>query len=217
MVTSNKITYLLLIVLLTLISGFVSAVEISVSGLFDGGAVLEIDGKHRLMREGDRSPEGVVLISVTKTAATFKHGDKQQSLGINRAISTNFKEAEKAQARIATGPGGHYYTPGRINGLPVRFLVDTGATSIAMNLPTAKALGLNYRAGKKININTANGVAVAYMLTLDSVRVGDVEVRNVAAAVSMGDFPSEILLGNSFLSRVDLRRENGVLVLESQF
>jgi len=96
-------------------------------------------------------------------------------------------------------------------------MVDTGATTVAMNLPTAKALGLNYRAGEAINVNTANGVATAYIVMLDSVRVGDVEVRNVMASVSMGDFPAEILLGNSFLSRVDMRRENGLLVLEAQF
>lgn len=193
------------------------AVEITVNGLFDGGAILVIDGKHRLMRIGDRSPEGVELVAADDKGATFKYGEDEKTLGLKRTVSTQHKAPEKVQTRIATGRGGHYFTPGRINGLAVDFLVDTGATTVAMNLPTAQALGLNYRAGEKININTASGVAIAYMIMLDSVRVGDVEVRNVAAAVSMGDFPSEILLGNSFLSRVDMRRENGVLVLEAQF
>lgn len=193
------------------------AIEITVNGLFDGGAILVIDGKHRLMRVGDRSPEGVRLVAANAATATFKYGSEEQTLGLNRTISTQFAEPEKAQTRIPSGHGGHYFTPGRINGLAVEFLVDTGATSVAMSLPTAKALGLNYRIGEKIELSTANGYTAAYMIMLDSVRVGEVEVRNVAAAVSMSDFPAEILLGNSFLSRVDMRRENGVLVLESKF
>ena len=210
-------TYTIVALFLLTLSQTLLAVEITVNGLFDGGAVFVIDGKHRLMRVGDRSPEGVVLESVSKTQATFSYGEEKQTLGINRTVSTQFKKADKVQARIATGQGGHFFTPGRINGLPVDFLVDTGATSVAINLPTAKALGLNYRAGKPISVSTANGVTTAYMVMLDSVRIGDVEVRNVAASVSMGDFPAEILLGNSFLSRVEMRRENGVLVLEAQF
>lgn len=213
----NTLFFLFVTAALLCGSGPVLSLEITVNGLFNGGAVFVIDGKHRLMREGDRSPEGVVLVSVTKAEATFRYGEQVQSLGMNRTISTQFKKAEKSQTRIATGAGGHFFTPGRINGLAVDFLVDTGATSVAINLPTAKALGLNYRAGEQINMNTANGVASAYIVMLNSVRVGDVEVRNVEAVVSMGDFPAEILLGNSFLGRVEMRRENGVLVLESQF
>lgn len=209
--------HIFLIAALLAIGQSVVALDITVNGLFNGGAVLVIDGKHRLMREGERSPEGVELIAVSKTEATFRYGDTEQSLGMNRSVSTQFKKAEKSQTRIASGQGGHFFTPGRINGLAVDFLVDTGATSVAMNLPTAKALGLNYRVGKKISISTANGIGTAYVVMLDSVRVGDVEVRNVEAAVNMGDFPTEILLGNSYLSRVDMRQENGVLVLESQF
>ena len=193
------------------------AINITVNGLFDGGAILVIDGKHRLMRVGDRSPEGVRLIAVNAGSATFKYGSEEKTLGLNRTVSTQFAEPEKVQTRIPSGPGGHYFTPGRINGLPVEFMVDTGATSVAMSLPAAKALGLNYRTGEKIELGTANGITTAYVIMLDSVRVGDVEVRNVAAAISMNDFPAEILLGNSFLSRVEMRRENGVLVLEAKF
>ena len=195
----------------------VHAVDITVNGFFKGGAILVIDGNYRLLRVGESSPEGVELIAADDKSATFKFGNEEKTLGINRSISTQFTTPEKSEVRIASSYGGHYVTPGRINGLAVEFLVDTGATTVAMNLPTAKALGLNYRAGAPVNITTANGEATAYQLMLDSVRVGDVEVRHVAAMVSMGDFPAEILLGNSFLSRVNLRRENGVLVLESRF
>ena len=212
-----KTLKLIFVALIVLCATCAQAVDITVNGLFKGGAILVIDGKHRLMRIGEKSPEGVELIAADASTATFKYGEDQQTLGINRSISTQFTTPEKVEARIASGYGGHYITPGRINGLAVEFMVDTGATAVAMNLPTAKALGLNYRAGRQVNVNTANGVTTAYIVMLNSVRVGDVEVRNVEATVTMGDFPVEILLGNSFLSRVDMRRENGVLVLESRF
>ena len=211
-------TKIYLLILLLLGASFsAQALEISVNGLFNGGAILVIDGKHHLLRVGDTTPEGVKLIAASDQGATFSYNGEEQTLGINRTVSTNFSKPEKVQARIPTGPGGHYFTPGRINGLAVDFLVDTGATTIAINLPTAKALGLNYRAGERVQMNTASGVGSAYMIMLDSVRVGDVEVRHVAAAVSMGNYPREILLGNSFLSRVDMRRENGLLILEANF
>lgn len=209
--------HLVIALLLTITTCGAQAIEITVNGLFKGGAVLAIDGQHRLLRVGDRSPEGVELIAVSSDSATFKYGEDEQTLGMNRSISTQFSAPDKAQTRIASSQGGHYVTPGRINGLPVMFMVDTGATAVAINLPNAKALGVNYRAGNQISVQTANGVTSAYTVTLDSVRVGDVEVLNVAAIVSMSDYPAEILLGNSFLSRVDMRRENGVLVLESRY
>ncbi|GAB1263148.1 retropepsin-like aspartic protease family protein [Aurantivibrio plasticivorans] len=193
----------------------VAALDISVQGLYRGGAILIIDGKQRVLKEGKRSPEGVLLVSADANQAVLDIDGTQQTVALSKSISTSFKKAEKSVVRIASGRGGHFFTPGRINGQAVSFLVDTGATSVAMNLNQAKRLGINYRAGRSISVTTANGVAEAKLVMLDSVRIGDVVVNNVEASITYGDFPREILLGNSFLSRVDLRREAGVLILES--
>lgn len=193
------------------------ALDVLVKGLFKDGAILQIDGKQRMLRAGETSPEGVFLVAADTRQATLEIDGKRQTLGISRRISTEFAVPEKSVVRIQSGPGGHYLTPGRINGQPVKFMVDTGATAVSMNLPTARRLGLDYRNGRRVTISTASGVETAYQVTLRSVRVGGIEINSVEGIVSMGDFPSEILLGNSYLSRVDLRRESGVLVLEARF
>jgi aspartyl protease family protein len=193
------------------------SLDVMIQGLFHDGAIVVVDGKRHMLRAGDRSPEGVLLVSADTRSAVLEIGGEQKTLGMTRRIATQFARPEKAQARIQSGRGGHYFTPGRINGHPVDFLVDTGATAVSMNLSTAQRLGLNYRAGQQVAMTTANGVVSGYRLTLDRVRVGAIELDRVEAIVTMGDFPAEILLGNSYLSRVDMRREDGVLVLEARF
>lgn len=193
------------------------SMEVHVQGLFQGGAIISVDGKRHMLRAGERSPEGILLVSADTKTAVLEIDGEQQHLGMSRRISTQFVQPEKAAVHIQSGRGGHYFTPGRINGHAVDFLVDTGATAISMNLPTAQRLGLNYRAGQQIAMSTANGVVTGYRVLLDSVRVGVIELNMVEAVVTMGEFPAEILLGNSYLSRVDLRRENGVLILETRF
>lgn len=195
----------------------VHALDVMVKGLFNNGAIVEVDGKRHMLRAGERSPEGVLLVSADMQEAVLEIDGKRQALGISRRISTRFVEPEKAEVRIASGSGGHYFTPGRINGHAVEFMVDTGATAIAMNLPTARRLGLDYRSGQQISISTANGVVSGYRLLLDSVRIGGIELKLVEASVTVGDFPTEILLGNSYLGRVDLRRDNGVLILKARY
>lgn len=170
-----------------------------------------------MLRAGERTPEGVLLVTADTRSAVLEVDGERRTLGMSRRISTRFAKPEKAEVHIQSGRGGHYFTPGRINGYAVDFMVDTGATAISMNLPTAQRLNLNYRAGQQVSVTTANGVVNGYRLMLDTVRIGSIELNMVEAIVTMGDFPAEILLGNSYLSRVDMRRENGVLILEARF
>ena len=214
---NRRAVSLLLAILLTVVGSQVAATEVRVKGLFKGSAVLVINGKQRLLKVGKTSPEGVRLIAADSKKAEVEVDGKRRVLSLSRQIGAAYKKAERAEVRIQSGYGGHYVTPGRINGQAVQFMVDTGATSVAMNLPTARRLGLNYRAGTEIRVNTANGIAKAYKMMLRSVTVGSVKVDNVEATVTMGDFPTTILLGNSYLSRVDLNRDNGVLILTSKY
>ena len=141
---------------------------------------------------------------------------KRQALTLTKRIATNFTTAEKTVVRIASTHGGHYVTPGRINGMPVEFMIDTGATMIAMNYVMAESLGIDYRAGRPIMVNTANGVAQAFEVILNSVAIGDLEQRQIRAAVSSTEFPQVILLGNSYLGKVDMQVDNGILLLQSR-
>lgn len=192
------------------------ALNIEAKMLAQGSALLAIDGKQRFLRDGARSPEGVLLVSADPQRAIIEWDGKRQTLKLNRQISTGYSPASKAEVRIATSRGGHYLTPGRINGRPVDFMVDTGATTIAMNYHEAERLGIDYRAGTPVTVSTANGRAQAFRVLLSRVSVGDIELHQVDALVSTSSSPEVILLGNSYLGKVDMRVEAGVLLLQAK-
>lgn len=105
---------------------------------------------------------------------------------------------------------GHYEAQGTINGRPVTFLVDTGATDVSMPESTARALGLEF--GPKVGVMTAAGPASAWMTRLDEVTVGGIRRENVRATITGGNFDG-ILLGMSFLKHYNLQQQDGRLVI----
>jgi aspartyl protease family protein len=190
--------------------------EVEAKMLAQGSAILIIDGNQHMLREGNKSPEGVLLVSADGKQAVIEVEGKRKTISLSRGIVNQFKAANKTEIRIASSQGGHYLTKGLINGNTVDFLVDTGATSIAMNYLEANRLGIDYRAGTPITVSTANGTVTAYLVTLSSVSVGNIVINQVSAAVSSTDSPSIILLGNSYLSKVDFKIDQGVLVLKEK-
>ena len=105
---------------------------------------------------------------------------------------------------------------GKVNIHSVNFVVDTGATTISMNASTAKRLGLDYKRGEPIQLSTANGLKEASLVKLKKVTIGEITQYNVAATVAFDNALPFVLLGNSFLSGVNWRKENGILILESK-
>lgn len=193
-----------------------AAFEPTVEMLSKGQAYVNLDGKKQMLRVGQTSRTGVTLVSANNQQAVVTYKGKNYTLSLSRQISTGFKKSERAEIRIASGRGGHFFTPGLINGAQVDFLVDTGATAVAMNVHEAERLGINYLSGTKMKISTANGLSSAYSVWLNSVVVGTVRVNHVEAFVNMSDSPTTILLGNSYLSLVDMAVESGVLVLKAK-
>lgn len=106
--------------------------------------------------------------------------------------------------------GGHYVAEGEINGQPVTFLVDTGATDVALPESAARALGLEF--GPRIKVMTAAGPATAWLTRLDEVAVGGIRRRNVRASITSGEFDG-ILLGMSFLKHYSLQQQDGKLII----
>lgn len=210
--------HLILISLFYFVSAqFAFAADIIVLGLFKGRAIVKIDGKQRTLKKGKASPEGVILISADSDVAILEVDGKQQEFKLGRHVGTSFKNKENAEAKIMR-VNGMYSTAGFINGRPVNFLVDTGATWIAMNVHQARSLGINFRyAGKRGMVSTANGIAPVYRVILNKVRVGEIELTNVEAGVLEGDSPREVLLGNSFLNRVEMQRQGQVMLLKQKF
>ena len=119
------------------------------------------------------------------------------------------------QIVLPMGPGGHFMAQGAINGKSVNFMVDTGATTIAMSAADAQRLGLTFDGGRRGLANTAGGSVPVYEVQLNSVRVGDVEVYNLSASVLQAQMPF-ILLGNNFLSRFNMRREGDTMRLDKK-
>jgi aspartyl protease family protein len=180
-------------------------------------ALLIIDGEPRTIEVGG-SANGVKLLALQDGRAIVEYGGRRHSLTLGAAPGRVLSQtpAPPRQILLPMGPGGHYTTMGLINGQVTSFLVDTGATSIAISQIEAEKLGLRYLYGKRIVTQTANGIVPAYLLQLTSVRIGDVEVRDVEAIVIPGVM-SHVLLGNSFLNRFQMRRENDVMTLELRY
>ena len=203
--------------LLACVSQFSIAADIMVLGLFKNKAIINIDGKQRTLKVGKKSPEGVVLIWADSDSAILEVDGIEQKFKLGRHVSTSFKQKKMAEAKIMP-INGMYSTVGFINGHQVDFLVDTGATWIAMNANQARILGINFRyIGKHGSVSTANGIVPVYRVTLDKVRVGEIELTNVAAGVLEGSSPREVLLGNSFLNRVEMQRKGQVMLLKQKF
>jgi aspartyl protease family protein len=194
-----------------------AAVEVIPMGLFNNSAVVKINGQERILRQGKPSPEGVTLLSSDGKSAVVDINGQRKTLMLNRGIGTRFSEPQPAEVRIASQDNGHYFTPGRINDKPVQFLVDTGATTVAISSQMAQQLGVLYSTDKPVRVQTAQGTTNGYPTILDSASVGTVKVDNLEAIILEGAYPAEILLGNSFLSRVNLKVEQGVLVLQTRY
>ncbi|RZL32782.1 MAG: TIGR02281 family clan AA aspartic protease [Rubrivivax sp.] len=179
-------------------------------------ALFLIDGEPRTIFVGDMS-KGVKLIALEDGRAIVEIGGRRQSLVLGAAPGRiGASIAAPRNIVMPMGPGGHYTTLGTINGQVTSFMIDTGATSVAISQIEADKLGLRYVNGKRIATQTANGVVPAYMIQLASIRIGDVEVRDVNAIVIPGQL-SDVLLGNSFLNRFQMRRENDVMTLELRY
>jgi aspartyl protease family protein len=160
----------------------------------------------------------VLLISASSKQAVIEVDGKRDTYQLGGHISSQFSKPALVTAKVYRDQAGAYSTVGTINGLTVKFLVDTGATAVAMGASQAKRLGVQYRyEGKEILINTANGVTKGYQVTLDRVQVGDITLRGVKGFVIEGHGPSRVLLGMSFLNQVKMEDQGDVLLLEKRF
>jgi len=205
------------VVLGTLIFVGAQAQTVSLSGSMGNKALLVIDGTPRTLAAGG-THGGVKLVSVNANDAVVEINGKRVALapgGTPVNLGGAASEGGGTQIVLNAASGGHFVSSGSINGKAVRFMVDTGATFISISQQEADRIGLNYRNGTRGYSQTANGPVQVYRTTLDSVRVGEVQVFNVDAVVM--PMPMEmVLLGNSFLSRFQMRRDNDVMRLEKR-
>ncbi len=208
--------------LLLLLATHTQAADINVVGLFSGRAVIVVDGgKPRTLSAGQSTPEGVKLISADSKAAVIEYQGRRQTMapgsGARYGSGSGSTSGAGSSVTLTADARGHYQTLGQINGNTVQFLVDTGATSIAISSGQARQLGINYLSGQRGYTETANGRAAAYRITLDTVKVGDITLHAVEAVVLEGNGLKTALLGMSFLNRTDMKRDSQSLTLTRRY
>ena len=204
---------------LAALAAVASAQSVSLQGMLGARALLVINGGEPRSVAPGESAQGVKVISASGDQAvveikglrrTLRIGDSQVSIGGSGFAGNGNKIV------LSAGSGGHFLSQGTINGRAVHFMVDTGASAVGLGVSEAVRVGVDYKAGRQVRLQTANGMVPGWVVKLSSVRIGDVEIHEVDAVVSADSMPY-VLLGNSFLSRFQMRRDNEQMVLERRF
>lgn len=209
-----------------------AAKDVYVMALFKDKAMVSINGKNRLLVKGKPSPEGVELLSADHKQALLRIDGKERVMKLGTRIAATYSKPQRREVRIIRNSEDSYTTSGTINGRSVEFLVDTGATTMAMSNKKADSLGIDYEKTdqkKKVQVITAGGAAEGVLVVLKSVRVGEIEVRNVKATIIMdsgpetteilGSDPEEevVLLGMTFLKGLELVNEGNLMLLRAPY
>jgi aspartyl protease family protein len=205
-----------LLALAMLLAGSANAQTVTLNGnMGTRQALLVIDGVPRVLEVG-ATAQGVRLLSLSTTQAEIEVGGVRRLLFAGaspvRIGAPEELRGGNTEIVLTAGSGGHFTTAGQINGKAVSFLVDTGATAIALGQADADRLGINYKNAPRGFAGTANGRVPVNVVNLSSVRVGEVEIANVEAVV-MPSSMEHVLLGNSFLTRFQMQRDNDTMRL----
>lgn len=193
--------------------------QVNVVGLFAGKAVIIVNGgKPVTLSAGQSSPEGVRLLSADSGQAVLQVEGKRKVLGMGQAATVaGGAEALPASAVLYADSAGHHSGEGQFNGRMLKYVVDTGATLVSMNSGDAKYAGIDYKKGKPVTLQTANGNAVGYLVIINSVKLGGVTLNQVEGVVNEGGSPPIVLLGMSALNRLEMKREGIALTLTKKY
>lgn len=194
------------------------ATEVALAGVFPGKALLVINnGAPRSAGVGSTT-EGVRVLAVDGQGATLEFDGRRHRLVVGEhAVSVATPAGAGAPSLVIHGDSrGHFNVAGAVNGVEVRFLVDTGATSVALGRSDALRAGIEFVKGEPLTMQTANGLVRGWVVSLDKVRAGTLTLRNVPGVVIDGEMPY-VLLGMSFLNRMDMRREGSALYLRQRY
>ncbi len=205
--------------LLVAACALVQAQTVVLTGTIGSRAILIVNGGAPKTVAVGETFQGVKLVSLGAEQATIEAAGKRVALRMDTPASIGGGGAAGGGGNrivLPVSSGGHFMAQGAINGRSVNFMLDTGATSVAMSAADAQRIGLDFSKGQPIRINTANGVTAGHRVRLASVRVGDVEVYDVEAVISPQPMPY-VLLGNSFISRFSMRRDSDQMVLEKRY
>jgi aspartyl protease family protein len=196
-----------------------AAADVALIGVIgDKAAVLAVDGGDPKTVKVGQSWRGITVLTVEHDQATIEVEGRKRVL--QRGVlyrNADGSASGHGKATLAADPRGHFYIDGAVNRVPVRFMVDTGATMVSLPQSDAERLGIDYRAGQRGKTRTANGLATVYLVKLDSIRIGQIELHNVDGLVVEGAGLDQALLGMSFLNRVSMQRDGATMTLIQRF
>ena len=163
----------------------------------------------RSMYRGETSAEGVYVVQVRNDSALIEVEGK--SFRMTPGSSTT------PSVVLQADPRGHFLVEVAINGTPIRALVDTGASTVAINLEDARRMGVDLIGAPSIMVQTAAGPRRALRAKLGNVQLGDILLQNVDATVSETNDLPIVLLGMSFLDQLDMQRSGRTLILTRRY
>ena len=199
------------------VSGSANA-PVEAVGLFKDRAMIRVLGKEHYLTIGQTSPEGATLVESDAQHAVVRYKDETYKLTLSDRVGGTFQAANQTSLSIAPDEIGQYRMQGSINGHMVDFLVDTGASLVAISERTAKQMGIRFAdSPERAPVVTAQGQVNSYLVDLDTLTIGGIQTHHIRAAVIPGDYPLEVLLGMSFLRKVKMDQQAGVLVLKQLY
>lgn len=193
--------------------------QVNVVGLFNGKALLTINGSAPQTLAVGQTKNGVKLVAADSQQATLLIEGKTRVLGMGQGVSAGggAESTQNQPVNLYADSAGHFFGNATVNGANLRYVVDTGATSVALNSADAKRANINYLNGEKGIASTAGGRIVVYRVTLNTLKIGSIVLNNVDAVVNEGGYPEVVLLGMSALNRMDMKRDNTTMTLTKKY
>ncbi|MDR2208031.1 MAG: TIGR02281 family clan AA aspartic protease [Azoarcus sp.] len=213
------------------LAGVTHAAELALSGIVGDRAVIVVDnGPPQLLAVGASTPNGVRLLLIEGNTAVIEFEGRRQTLRLGERVvrhgdtpGTNTDTREQARKILARGveitiesdASGHFMIDGEINGGSVNFLVDTGASLVAIGYSTAQNLGLDLDDEQRGQAHTAGGLINTWRVTLRSLKIGGLRFDNIDALVMQANMP-QVLLGMNVLEQMEMRRDGKLMRLKKK-
>lgn len=193
--------------------------QVNVVGLFNGKALVTINGSAPQTLSVGQTKNGVKLVAADSQQATLLIEGKTKVLGMGQAVSTGggAESTQNQPVNLYADSAGQFFGNATVNGASLRYVVDTGATTVALNSTDAKRANINYINGEKGIASTASGKVVVYRVTINTLRIGSITLNNVEAVVNEGGFPEVVLLGMTALNRMEMKRDSTTMTLTKKY
>ncbi|MFN3545627.1 MAG: TIGR02281 family clan AA aspartic protease [Thiobacillus sp.] len=192
------------------------ATTLTVVGLFKDKAIVSIDGGSPRTLGVGQTVNGVKLLAADSDRARFDVNGNRRELSMGQSFAGGAQAGARPSVSLTADGRGHFAAAGSINGYPVTFLVDTGATAVAISATEARRLGIDYKSGQAVAVGTAAGTVPAWRVSFGTVKVGSISVNQVEGLVVDSGL-SVPLLGMSFLNRMEMKRDGQTMTLTQRY